>query len=258
MQVLLSPAKKLADLPAAYDFGASQPLFQDHISRLVAVLKNTSAQQLQDLMGISDALAKLNFNRYQKFNPEQYQSDNAKMALFNFKGDVYKALDVGSLSDKALTFAQDHLSILSGLYGVLRPFDWMQDYRLEMGTRLQVGSIPNLYAFWQDTVTAYFQQYLNQNSQHALINLASQEYAKVVDFKSLGDRVWHIQFKEQKSSGLKTIGIMAKRARGLMTRFILEHQLESPEGLKAFDVDGYQYRSDLSQGHDWVFVSERG
>ena len=257
MRIILSPAKKLLDEPVEYNFQTTTPLFHKQVTRLIEELKKKSIPDLQQLMGISERLAQLNYNRYQHFNPRHYQTDNACPAIYNFQGDVYRAMDAYSLSEAALQFAQSHLIILSGLYGLLRPFDLMQDYRLEMGTRFQVGECANLYAFWQQTLTDFFRQDLSQNTSRCLINLASTEYAKAIDFKLLGDQVIHIDFKEQKDNGLKTIGILAKKARGSMARFVLQHQLTSPEALKDFNQGGYQYRHDLSEAQRWVFVADR-
>ena len=257
MKIILSPAKKLLEKPAEYDVQATQPLFQKQVASLIGELQKKSVSGLQKLMGISERLAQLNYDRYQHFTPSRYQADNAYPAIFNFQGDVYRAMDAGSLSEESLQFAQSHLIILSGLYGLLRPFDLMQDYRLEMGTRFQVGDCANLYAFWRQTLTTFFKQYLSEDANRCLINLASTEYAKAIDFKLLGDQVIHIDFKEQKDNGLKTIGILAKKARGSMARFVLQHQLIFPEALKDFNQGGYQFRHDLSDAQHWVFVADR-
>ena len=257
IKIILSPAKKLATKPFDYGVKASQPIFQREVTDLIDVLQKKSASQLQQLMGISERLASLNYQRYQQFNPTRYQADNAYPALFNFKGDVYQSLDVDSLGDHALDFAHQHLVILSGLYGLLRPFDLMQDYRLEMGTRLQIGDCPNLYAFWQQQLTSYFNKEFSTEKKPILINLASMEYAKAIDFKQIQGQVIHIDFKEQKPSGLKTIGILAKRARGMMARFILENQVTSTEQLISFSQSGYAFRPDLSNEQRYVFVADR-
>ena len=257
IQLILSPAKKLSQQPLQYDFTPSQPLFKAQTSHLIQVLQQKSRSDLKNMMKISDKLADLNFDRFQRFNAKTYASHNAQPALLHFQGDVYQTLDASSFNNDDMHFANKTLRILSGLYGVLRPFDLMQDYRLEMGTRLKVDAHHNLYTFWQDQLTTHFEQMLSSNPKNHLINLASQEYAKAIEFNTLTNPVIHIHFKEQKDSGLKTIGIMAKRARGLMARYIIKNQIKDPKRLQNFNLNGYQFQQNLSDEKNWVFTANR-
>ena len=257
MLVLLSPAKKLAAQKSNYQFKVAEPLFKTQIKPLIETLKSYEPAGLSKLMGLSDSLANLNYQRYQDFDSNTYNAHNANPAILNFQGDVYRALDVETLDATALDFAQETLCILSGLYGILRPFDLMQNYRLEMGTSLAVGDHQNLYQYWMPWISDYLKNYCASNTGQSIINLASLEYSKVCDFKSLGDRVIHIVFKEKKEGALKTIGILAKKARGLMARYIVQNQISSKEHLKDFNLGGYHFDEDLSDEKSWVFVAMR-
>jgi hypothetical protein len=249
MFILLSPAKKLAEnkVPRTKDF--SEPALLEDIETLTNILKKKSVEDIKDLMGLSETLAVLNYERYKKF-AIPFTAQNAQPALFTFDGDVYANMQVEDYSEDMLDYAQAHVRILSGLYGVLRPLDLMHPYRLEMGTKLEGPWGKDLYSFWGDKIT---NQIKLETAGRTLVNLASQEYAKAVDFKAF-DRVIYIDFKHAKEGGLKTIGILAKRARGMMANYVINHELEDVELLKHFTEDDYKFSHDLSDDENWVFV----
>jgi uncharacterized protein len=252
MLFLLSPAKSLDyDTPAG---GAphTQPLFTKQSAELIALLRAYSPQQISELMDLSDALSGLNVARYQAWSPK-FTPKNAKQAVLAFNGDVYDGLNASSLKPKDLDWAQDHVCILSGLYGVLRPLDWMQPYRLEMGTRLANPQGKDLYKFWGSQIADYLNERLQQDKTPVVVNLASQEYFKSVDRKALKAPVVDCVFEEYKNGQYKIISFMAKRARGLMTRYAVQHRLSRPAQLQAFDVDGYRFEAKASTELKLVF-----
>ena len=254
MLVLISPAKSQDfDTPPPID-NTTQPVFQQQIAKLVDVCRQLDKTELARLMSISEKLAALNHQRYQTFNPDQYDHHNAKQALFAFQGDVYKGLDAQSLDSGTIVFAQEQLVMLSGLYGLLRPLDLMQPYRLEMKTKLNNAKGKDLYAFWGTQLTEQLNQWLQSHEEPTVVNLASNEYFHVIMPKMIDGRVLTIDFKETKDGQLKTIGIHAKRARGLMARYIMTHRITHSEPLKRFGEAGYQFQADLSQSDRWVFV----
>lgn len=256
MLVVVSPAKKLNfDDLAPFDT-YSQPEFLDHTEELVEDARKLTRADLSRLMKISDSLADLNYQRFQAFS-QPFDLGNAKQAALAFNGDTYIGLDATSLTEEDFAFAQDHLRILSGLYGLLRPLDLMQPYRLEMGTRLQNKRGADLYAFWGDIITEAVNDTLAGHKNQTLINCASNEYFKSVRPKKLKGQVITPVFKEIKAGQAKVLGMFAKRARGAMARFVIENRLETPDGIKDFTTDGYQYRPDLSTDSDWVFTREQ-
>ena len=249
MLVVLSPAKNLDVEPVNVSLQATQPELMSETRELVDTCKQLSPANLASLMSISDKLAILNVERFNSFE-FPFTQDNAKPAVLTFNGDVYTGLDAESLSEDDLTFAQQHLRILSGLYGVLRPLDLMQAYRLEMGTRLDNPKGKNLYEFWGDKVT----EQLNAEPQPIMVNLASNEYFKVVSKKLLSAPVITPVFKDTKNGNLKVISFFAKKARGLMARYIIENRITDVEQLKQFDVAGYAFDATLSSATEWVFT----
>lgn len=249
MLVVLSPAKNLDVEPVNVSLQATQPELMSEMRELVDTCKQLSPANLASLMSISDKLAILNVERFNSFE-FPFTQDNAKPAVLTFNGDVYTGLDAESLSEDDLTFAQQHLRILSGLYGVLRPLDLMQAYRLEMGTRLDNPKGKNLYEFWGDKVT----EQLNAEQQPIMVNLASNEYFKVVSKKLLSAPVITPVFKDTKNGNLKVISFFAKKARGLMARYIIENRITDVEQLKQFDVAGYAFDATLSSATEWVFT----
>lgn len=253
MLIVISPAKKLDyDTPSATK-KFTMPAYLDESERLIGILRQYSAMDLAELMHLSMNLAELNFDRYYSWKKD-YGEKEAKQCLLAFKGDVYAGMDAESFNAKDLDFAQSHLRILSGLYGLLRPLDLMMPYRLEMGTRLQNERGKNLYEFWGDIITDAVNKQLKAQKDDVLINLASNEYFKSVKPKKIEGRIITPQFKENKNGSYKMIGIYAKKARGLMSRYILLNRLKNPEDIKAFDVEGYQYNEGLSKGDQWVFT----
>ncbi|MEY3517428.1 MAG: hypothetical protein RLZ89_288 [Pseudomonadota bacterium] len=252
MLFLLSPAKSLdyeSTLPA---IAATQPKFVPQSAELIATLKQKTPQQISELMDLSDALAKLNVQRYKAWSP-QFTEANARPAVLAFNGDVYEGLDAKSLKPKDLQWAQDHVAILSGLYGVLRPLDLMQPYRLEMGTALKHGKANNLYQFWGALIAEHLNQQLSHSKEPVIVNLASQEYFKAVDRKALQARVIECVFQDHKNGQYKIISFFAKRARGLMARYAIQQQAKTPEALQAFNLEGYAFEASASSEDSLVF-----
>ena len=253
MLMVISPAKKLDMVSGAPCGACTQPRFIAQAAELMAILREKSEDELAALMHISPKLAALNRRRNLDWSPP-FDLSNAKQALFAFRGDVYAALDADTLDDEDVDFAQAHLRILSGLYGLLRPLDLMQAYRLEMGTRLANARGRDLYAFWGDVLTDALNEALAGHAEKTLINLASGEYAKAVRFDQIQGRVIHVHFREQKDDGYRVVGIHAKKARGLMCRFVIQNRIEAPEDIRQFNLAGYGYRQDMSTESDWVFA----
>lgn len=253
MLIVISPAKTLDYATPPVTPTHTKPDLLNRSQTLINILRNYSALDLAELMHLSMKLAELNFERYHAWKTP-FSLKNAKQAALAMQGDVYTGLDAQSLSEEDLAFAQQHLRILSGLYGVLRPLDLMQAYRLEMGTKLPNEQGKDLYAYWGDTITQTLNKALAKQGDDLLINLASNEYFKSVRPKQLKGRIITPQFKEYKNGAYKMIGIFAKKARGLMSRYIIEHRLSEPEQLKGFEVEGYAYNGALSQGDQWVFT----
>ena len=252
MLFLLSPAKALDyDTPPVTQ-AHTQPLFVPQAQALIGVLRDKSLQDIATLMDLSDPLAGLNVARYQAWQP-QFNFDNAKQAVLAFNGDVYEGLDAKTLSEDELQWAQAHLCILSGLYGVLRPLDLMQPYRLEMGTRLPTDQGRNLYQFWGAQIAEYLNQRAAADATPVVVNLASEEYFKSVDLKTLKPRVVTCVFEELKAGKYKVISFMAKRARGLMVRYAVQHRLTHVDGLKGFDLEGYRHVPAASEPDRLVF-----
>ncbi|WP_339902505.1 peroxide stress protein YaaA, partial [uncultured Cyclobacterium sp.] len=241
MIVLISPAKTLDYNPTAISI-KSQPVFKKEIAELVSIMKKKSGKAIQDLMGVSENLADLNVERYKQFS-DVFNEENAKQALLAFKGDVYTHIDVASFSEEDFSFAQEHLRILSGLYGLLRPMDMIQPYRLEMGVKLKNKRGKNLYEFWGDKITKALNEIADEQP---VINLASKEYFKAVKKKALKSQLVSPVFKEYKNGSYKNIGIFSKQARGLMTDFIIKNKVEDPEMLKTFNEGKYEYSESKS------------
>jgi len=252
MLFLLSPAKSLDFSPAPEQLPRTRPLFVAQAQILIALLRDKSPQQIAQLMHLSDTLAGLNVARYQSWKPV-HSARNAKQALLAFDGDVYDGLTANSLSADDLAWAQAQVCILSGLYGVLRPLDAMQPYRLEMGTSLENLQGSNLYHFWGSQIAGYLNQRLQRDKTPVVVNLASVEYFKAVDLKTLKARVVSCVFEDFKDGQFKIISFYAKRARGLMTRFAITQRVSLPEQLQRFDADGYAFAPDQSSTDRLVF-----
>lgn len=252
MLLLLSPAKSLDYETPLPPLPHSAPLFVPQSQALIGLLREYSPQQLAERMSISDKLAALNVARYLAWSPKATQK-NARQAVLAFNGDVYEGLNAHSLGADDLAWAQEHVCILSGLYGVLRPLDLMQPYRLEMGTALANPQGKNLYAFWGRQIADYLNTRLQSDIAPVVINLASQEYFKAVDTRALKARVVECVFQEYKNGQYKIISFNAKRARGLMARYATTHRLVQPEQLRAFDTDGYAWDAAESTAERYVF-----
>ena len=250
MLAIISPSKT-QDFSSCNIESYSQSRQLNHSQELVSILKNKTQQQISKLMSLSEKLSKLNFDRFQSFKTP-FSLGNAKQALLAFKGDVYNGIDASSLSSQDLEFAQNNIRMLSGLYGVLRPLDLIQPYRLEMGTKLNHKNGSNLYDFWGADIS----DVLNEDESDLIVNLASNEYFKAIDKKTLKANVLDIVFKEKKGETYKVIGIYAKRARGLMVNYIIRNRLTSKELLKDFSDEGYRFDQKLSTGSSWVYLRD--
>ena len=252
MLFLLSPAKAL-DYDSPLHAAAPTPaLFTKQSAELIALLRDKSLRQVAELMGLSDALAALNAARYAAWSPSATVK-NARQAVLAFNGDVYRGLDARTLGAEELAWAQDHVCILSGLYGVLRPLDLMQPYRLEMGSRLANRLGKDLYRFWAAPIASYLNSRLKADISPVVVNLASQEYFKAVDSKALKARVVECVFEEAKEDGFKVIGFSAKRARGLMARYAITRRLLTPRQLEGFSEEGYAFAPAASRPDRLVF-----
>ena len=249
MLVLLSPAKKLDFATSAVDVESTQPRFLNKSAKLIEILKSKSKIEVAELMKLSDALAELNVERYSSCK-KRHSWTNAHPSLLCFKGAVYAALDAGTLNKTQLKFANKQVRILSGLYGVLRPFDLIQPYRLEMGTKLDNACGSNLYKFWGSDLS----DALNAEGEGVIVNLASNEYFKAVVANNLQAQLITPQFKEKKNGDYKMIGVFAKTARGLMTRYIIENKITNVAQLKKFNDAGYKFNKPLSTATEWVFT----
>lgn len=253
MLAVVSPAKKLdfeTDVP---EMAVSQPAFLDDSEELIEVARKKSRSDLMKLMGISENLADLNYQRFQHFS-RPFDRTNAKPAIFAFRGDTYVGLDADTMKAEDIDWAENHFRMLSGLYGLLKPRDLMQPYRLEMGTRLENPRGKDLYAFWGDKIATEINKLTDGHKDRSLINLASTEYFKSVKTKLLDGPVITPVFKEVKGGVAKVVGFSAKRARGMMARYMIDNRLENPHDLKKFNVDGYCYQDDQSNETEWVFT----
>ena len=253
MIFLLSPAKSLDyDTPVPLGLPSTKPIFTKSAAVLIDILKVKTTHEIGELMALSDKLSTLNAERYQAWRPRA-TAKNAKQAVLAFDGDVYDGLSAKTLTIEDLVWAQEHLISLSGLYGALRPLDLLQPYRLEMGTALANDKGSNLYKFWGSAVSDYLNAQLKNEPKSVVVNLASQEYFKVVDQKVLKARVIECVFEEHKNGAYKVISFMAKRARGLMARFAIQNRITASEDLKSFQSDGYAFAKAQSTADRWVF-----
>tara|TARA_B110000444_G_scaffold120461_1_gene113289 strand:- start:2222 stop:2974 length:753 start_codon:yes stop_codon:yes gene_type:complete len=249
MHVIISPAKTLDMNQREMKLKSTHSPFLDKSQALVNGLSRLNSSEIQALMKVSRKIGELNANRFNEWSTP-FTNSNAKPAIFAFKGDVYSGLDADSLSDDQIEFAQMNLSILSGLYGLLRPLDLMQAYRLEMGTNMSNQMGKNLYEFWGDQLT----NELNRREKDWLINLASNEYFKSIKVNKLSAKVIQPVFKDEKNGVLKIVAIYAKKARGMMSRFVIENKVQDPEELKRFNQGGYAFCASISSDTNWVFT----
>ncbi|MBG6062606.1 cytoplasmic iron level regulating protein YaaA (DUF328/UPF0246 family) [Flavobacterium sp. CG_9.1] len=251
MKIVISPAKSLnfeKELPTKL---YTEPLFLKESKQIQKVLKEKKPSDLSDLMSISDKLADLNWKRNQEWKTP-FTTSNARPAVYTFDGDVYTGLDVYSLPINKIQALQDNLRILSGLYGLLKPLDLMQAYRLEMGTKLPIGESKNLYEYWKPTITEALNKEVNEGE--LFVNLASTEYFSAIDVKALNFPVITPEFKDYKNGKLKIISFFAKKARGMMVRYIIDTNAQTVDDLKGFNYDGYQFDANLSEGSHLVFT----
>ncbi|HIF05509.1 MAG TPA: peroxide stress protein YaaA [Gemmatimonadetes bacterium] len=256
MLALISPAKKLdaETAPPLGDFTLPQQL--DNSDELVGTVRGLGKARLKALMKLSDALTELNHDRFERYGTP-FSPDNAKQAVFMFRGDTYVGLDADTLSKDDLTYAQKHLGILSGLYGVLRPLDLIQPYRLEMGSKLATGRGKDLYEFWGSQLTDTCNEVTASHDDRTVVSLASKEYIGAIQPQNLAGAFVTCHFKEMREGVLKTIGLVAKKARGRMARFMVQNRVERVDDLKGFGEDGYGFEPELSSDGDLVFVRDR-
>jgi len=257
MLIVISPAKTLDYETPPVVADHSMPGFLSQSRELIEQLRQLTPPQVSELMGISDKLGDLNFGRFLEWS-QPFTPDNAKQAVLAFKGDVYTGLEAEKLSRDELLWAQDHLRILSGLYGLLRPLDLMQPYRLEMGTKFANTRGKNLYEFWGSTITDALNEVMAREKHPVLINLASNEYFKSVAPKKLNAEIITPVFKDMKGGKYKIISFFAKKARGMMTGYIIRNRITDPEQIKEFDLGGYSYNPAMSSSREWVFVRAEG
>lgn len=255
MLAVISPAKSLDLSSPLATSQFSQPSMLESSAQLVEILSKFSPAQLASLMKLSDKLAILNCERFNDW-ALPFDQSNARQALLMFSGDVYTGIDANSLSEADFTYAQSHLRILSGLYGLLKPLDLIQAYRLEMGTKLENNKGANLYAFWKQAITEQLNKAIAQQGDNLLVNLASDEYFKVIDKKNLHAQIITPVFKDCKKGQFKVISFYAKKARGMMARFIIQNQVSTVEALKQFDMAGYYYCSQESSSDKLIFKRE--
>lgn len=252
MILLISPAKTL-DFSESSLKKHSTPRMLADSEKLVKILKSKSARSLKKLMSVSDAIAVLNVERFQKYETP-FTPENAKQAILAFKGDVYTGLQADTFDKGDFEFAQTHLRILSGLYGVLTPLDLMQAYRLEMGTRLRLGRKKNLYEFWDKKITELINEDLKASGNNIVLNLASQEYFHAVKPALLNGELYHVHFKENRNGVYKVISFSAKKARGSLSRLIIKNRINDVDPIKTYDVDGYIYNEAMSDERNLVFT----
>ena len=247
MILLLSPSKNMKD--CAYENKTSQPVFINEAKSLVNQLNKMNISEIQDFMEISEKLAHLNFQRFQNWSLP-FNKTNSSPAIYSFSGDVYEGLDAYSLEEEDVKFAQRNLLILSGLYGILKPLDLIQPYRLEMGRKLKYESHKNLYSFWNDKISLY----LNNIKDKVIINLASNEYFNVVNKEKISKKIISPIFKDEKNGKFKIISFYAKKARGLMANYIIKNKIDDPSQLIKFNINGYTYNKNLSTDFYPVFT----
>lgn len=251
MLIVVSPAKKLDFETESPTTEFSTPDFLDTSKKLIKDLKKLNSEDISKLMKISKTLGDLNFTRFQSFKTP-FTLKNAKQAAYAFKGDTYVGLDFDSFNKAEVKYSQKHFRILSGLYGLLRPLDLIQPYRLEMGTSFGIGNSKNLYGVWKDSITEKLNTELKK--EKVLVNLASKEYFSAIDFDNLNGQVITPVFKEKKNGVYKIISFNAKRARGLMSQYILKNKVDSVDKLKEFNLDKYKFNAKMSSDNEFVFT----
>lgn len=230
----------------------TQPLFLKEVDELIDILKGYNEEELAKIMKMSEKLAEVNFKRYRDFSDEKTIS---RQALFSFSGDVYKSINPFNYTQNEIEFAQEHLRILSGLYGVLRPLDKIKEYRLEMATKLDGSCIKDLYSYWTEKITENIFSEVKKHNEKVILNLASLEYSKTIDRKSLEDiLIYDVEFKENRNGQYKIVGTYAKKARGMMVSYIITNGIDNIEAVKGFNEDGYKFNEDLSTKYKFIFT----
>ena len=251
MIAVVSPAKNL-DFKSDVHFQGTQPRLMENTNELIEVMRKKTVDEVKDLMSISKQLAGLNVHRYKIFEAS-HSDDNARPAALAFNGDVYQGLQAGTFDESKMDFATKHFRILSGLYGLLRPLDLIQPYRLEMGTKLVFDDYKTLYQYWDNTILDLLMKDLKEQGDDIILNLASNEYFKSIDKKDMPARVINVDFKDFKNGKYKIVSFYAKKARGLMSRFLIEHQITNPEDLRGFDYNGYYFDEENSSENHLAF-----
>ena len=252
MTIIISPAKKLTPANNSLGFETTEGKFPDKLIELVNYAKSLSETDLMNKMKISSSLAQLNFDRFQKFQ-DKPSLNATTQAIYSFKGDTYVGLKAEDFTKDDLIFAQNNLLIISGLYGILRPLDGIQPYRFEMGTKIDLDSYNSLYDFWMDPLFEFMKKRIESN-KNGILNLASEEYSKVFDFNRLGCKLITPKFKTEKNGELKTVGILSKRARGMMANYIIKNKIKDYKKVSEFSDDGYVYSDKLSTSSSPVFI----
>jgi len=253
MLIVISPAKTLDYETPPHITEYTIPVYLNGAQELINRARKYSVLDISEVMNVSAKIAELNFERFKQWSLP-FTPENAKQAVLAFKGDVYTGLDANSLSKENLEYAQKHLRILSGLYGLLRPLDLMQAYRLEMGRKIESDRGKNLYEFWGEIITQGLNKQLDDLKANYLVNLASNEYFKSVKPELLTAEIITPVFKDYKNGEYKMLGVYAKKARGQLSRFIIENEIEDPEKMKAFNIDGYRFNKELTKDNTWVFT----
>ena len=254
MKIVISPAKNLDFKTNTSSYDSTECLFLSESEKLINKIKKLNPSSISDLMKISPALGELNHERFQSWEIP-FDNNKSKQAIFAFNGEVYNGFSADTLTENEIKTTQDTLRILSGLYGILRPLDRILPYRLEMGTRFAMTpKMTNLYKFWGDKLANSLNQEMTASKESVLINLASNEYFKALNTKKLDAAIYTPIFKDNRNGEYKTIMMYAKKARGMMARFIIENELSNPEDLKAFDTSGYAFNPQLSKEKEWVFT----
>lgn len=253
MLIIISPAKTLDYESAISVKGQSEIMFPKESKQIIRILKKLKPEDIEKLMKVSHKIAMLNYDRFAQWKYPFIEQDS-RQAIFAFKGEVYNGLDAYSLNQEDVDFAQDHLRMLSGLYGVLRPYDMMLPYRLEMGTKLETNKFKGLYDFWGDKIRKNLQKAVDKSGSKVIVNLASAEYFKAAKLNKMKAEIITPSFKEARDDGYKMITIFAKKARGLMSRYIIQNKIENAEDLKHFDWEGYFFNEELSIGNNYIFT----
>jgi len=260
MIIILSPAKTLKRLPVPFEDKLKnffkEPILFKKSQQLIAILKELSQKEVEKLLNVSSSIAKLNYERFRNF-PQELKYDEAYPSIFLFYGDVYKGFQFNEYNEEKLLFLQEHVRILSGLYGILKPFDLIYAYRLEMGTdlsKIKKFSFNTLYEFWGNDITQYLKKELEKHKNPYLINLASKEYSSSIDFEQISFPVIHINFQEKRNGKYTTIALNSKRARGKMTNWIIQNKIDEVERLKEFNLDGYRFSLEKSDSSNWYFL----